>query len=74
MRERLGRHDVLDLRSADTLRKRGKGAMGGGVRIAADDGHPRQGEALLRTHDMHYALALVGDIKKLDIEPLAVLL
>ena len=37
--------------------QRAKGAMGGGVAVAADNGHPRQGPALLRANDMHDALA-----------------
>ena len=43
-------------------------------RIAADDGHAGQGEALLGTDDVHDALADVVDVEQRDAELAAVLL
>jgi hypothetical protein len=49
---------VLDLGRADAEGQRAEGAMRRGVAVAADDGHARQGEALLRPDDVHDALPL----------------
>ena len=38
-------HDVLDLAGANAVRQRAKRAVGGGVRVAANNGHARQGGA-----------------------------
>ena len=40
-----------------------EGAVGRGVRIAADHGHTRQRRALLRTDDVHDALAHVAHLE-----------
>ena len=55
--ERLGGEHVLDLAGADAERERPEGAVGGGVGVAADDGHARLGEALLGADDVDDALA-----------------
>ncbi len=59
----LGRHHMLDLGSADAEGQRGQGAVGGGVRIAAHDGHAGQRRALLRADHMHDAAPTVADGK-----------
>ena len=46
--EGLGRQHVLDLAGADAEGERPEGAVGGGVGVAADDGHARLGEARAR--------------------------
>ncbi len=56
----LGRQHMLDFGGADANRQRAERAMGGGVRIAADDGHARQDRTLFRPDDMHDALAGIG--------------
>jgi hypothetical protein len=55
----LGGEHVLDLGGADAVGQGTEGAVGGGVRVAADHGHARQGGALLRADDVNDALALV---------------
>jgi hypothetical protein len=59
--QRLRGHHVLDFAGADAVRQCAKGAVGGGVRIAADDGHARQRGAVFRADDVHDALALVHE-------------
>ena len=54
--QRLGGEDVLDLAGADAEGQGPEGAVGGGVAVAADDGHPRHGEALLGPDDVDDAL------------------
>ena len=49
-----------------------EGAVGGGVRVAADAGRAGQREALLGPDDVHDALALVGHAEVLDAEVLDV--
>ena len=48
--------DVLDLGGADTEREGPEGAVGRGVAVAADIGHPRLGQAQLRADDVDDAL------------------
>ena len=50
--QRLGRQDVLDLRRADPERDGAERPVGGGVAVAADDGHARQGQPELRADDV----------------------
>ena len=68
----LGGQHVLHFRGADTVGQGAQGAVGGGVGIAADDGHPGQGRALLRPHHMHNTLAHVVDLEFDDVEIAAV--
>ena len=56
----LGGEHVLDLAGADAEGQRAEGAVGGGVAVAADDGHARLGEALLGPDDVDDALAGVA--------------
>ena len=56
----------FDLGRADAPGQTRERTMGGGMRIAADDGHARQRGTLLGPDDMHDALALVGNIKVRD--------
>jgi len=71
-RQCLGRQHMLHVGGADAEGERAEGAMGRGVAVAADDGHARQSEALLGTHDMHDALADVGQRQIFDAEFLGV--
>ena len=48
---------MLDLGRADAEGQRAEGAMGRGMAVAADDGHARLGQALLRPDDVDDALA-----------------
>ena len=48
---------MLHLGGADPEGQRPEGAMGGGVGVAADDGHARLGDPLLGTDDVDDALA-----------------
>ena len=61
LHQALGGEHVLDLRGADAMRQATEGAVGAGMGIAADDGHARQSGALLRSDDVHDALALVQE-------------
>ena len=53
--------------------KGAKGAVGGGVAVAANDGHAGKGEALLGPDNVDDALADVGHVEKFDVEILSVL-
>ena len=56
----LGRHDVLDLGRADAEGDAAERPVRGGVRIAADQGEARQGDALFGADHMDDAVAVVG--------------
>src|SRR3546814_14760849 len=72
--QRLGSQHVLHLGGADAEGQRAEGAVSGGVAVAADDGHTRQGEALLRADDLDDALARVVHAEDRHAELRAVLL
>ena len=72
LEEGLSGEDVLHLGRADAEGKRAKGAVGGGVRVAAHDGGAGEGETLLGADDVHDALAAVvhaevGEAELLDV-------
>ena len=73
LRQALRRQHMLDFGRADAVRQRRERAVGGGMRIPADDGHARQGRALLRPDDVNDALAHVRHLELTDAEALAVL-
>jgi hypothetical protein len=68
LQQALGRQDMLHLGGADAEGQGPKGAMGRGVGVAADDGHARLGEALLRPHDVDDALAGITHAELGDTE------
>ena len=68
----LRRHHVLDLGRADAEGERAEGAVGGGVRVAADQRRAREREARLRAHDVDDALARVGEAVERHAEVAAV--
>src|SRR5690606_26898017 len=55
----LGGQHMLHFRGTDTMGERGEGAVSGGMRVTADDGHARQRGTLLRSDYMHDALTAV---------------
>ena len=55
------------------MRQRAEGAVRGGVAVAADHRHARQGQSLLGADDVHDPLALVLDAEVFDPELLGVL-
>ncbi|MNE10457.1 hypothetical protein D3C80_1031730 [compost metagenome] len=59
LQQALGGQDMADLGGADAERQRPEGAVGGGVAVAADDGHAWLGQTQLRSHDVDHA-ALIG--------------
>ena len=65
---------MFDLGSADAEGEGGKGAMGGGMRVTADDRHPRQGDSLFRADNMNDPLAGVVHVKHGDAELATVVL
>src|SRR5690606_36177583 len=69
----LGGQHVLDLAGADAERDAAERAVGGGVGVAADDGHARLGQAELRADDVDHALAGVAHRVQADAELSAVL-
>ena len=71
--QRLGRQNMLNLGRADAMGQSAERAMGGGVAVAADHGHARQGPALLGADDMHDALAHVRHRIIVNAEILGVL-
>ena len=72
--QRLGGEHALAFAGADAEGDRPEGAMGGGVAVAADQRHPRQGEAELGPDDMDDAVPPVAHRDVADAEPGAVLL
>mmetsp|Transcript_28905 Transcript_28905/g.51672 ORF Transcript_28905/g.51672 Transcript_28905/m.51672 type:complete len:597 (-) Transcript_28905:259-2049(-) len=72
LQQSLRSQHVLHLRRADAKGESAKGAVGGSVAVAADAGGAGEGEALLRAHHVHDALARVvqreiGDAKLLHV-------
>ena len=68
LREGLRGEDVLDLAGADAEGERTEGAVGRGVRVAADDRHAGLGDAQLRADDVHDALLDVAERVQPDPE------
>ena len=66
--EGLGGEHVLDLGGADADGERAEGAVGGGVAIAADDGHAGLAEALLGADHVNDALAGIVDVEERHLE------
>jgi len=64
---------MLDFRSTDTERQSAERAMGGRMRITADDGHSRLGQSHLRPDDVNDTLLGRVDIVKSHSEFRAVL-
>ena len=73
LQQALGCQDVLDLAGADAESQRAKRTMGGGVAVAANDGHARLGQAQFRTDDVHHALVVAVQTEKADAVITAVL-
>jgi hypothetical protein len=73
LRQRLRGQHVLHFAGADAKCQRAEGAVGRGVRVAADDGHARLGDAQLRADDVHDALIARVHVVELDAEVGAVL-
>ena len=71
--ERLGREDVLDLARPDPERKGTERAVGRGVAVAADDGHPRLGEALFGSDHVDDSLPGIAHPEQANAELGAVL-
>ena len=65
---------MLDLAGADPERQRAEGAVGGGVRVAADDRHPRLGDPELGADHVDDPLAVGAERVDGDPELLAVAL
>ena len=63
----LGRQNVLHLARADAESEGTEGPVGGGMRVAADDGHARLGQPELGTDDVHDSL--VGRIEVVQLDP-----
>ncbi len=57
----LRREHVLDFGGSNAERQRGERAVRAGMRVAADDGHPRQRRALLRADHVDDALPMVAE-------------
>ena len=68
LQECLRGEDHLDLARADPERERAERAMRARVRVAADDGHPRLGQAQLWPDDMDDALVWRADAMERDAE------
>ena len=69
----LGGQHVLHLGSADAEGQGAEGAVGGGVGVAADHRHSRQGGALFRPHHMDDPLTGVVDVEFGNGEGFAIL-
>ena len=63
---------VFNFGSADTKGQCAKRAVGGGMRVAADNGHPRQGHALFRPHYVDDPLIRVIQVIQFDAKFFAV--
>ena len=57
---------MLDLAGADAVGQGAEGPMGGGVAVAADDGHARLGAALFRPDHMDDAVADIAHGEEFD--------
>ena len=68
----LGGENVLDLGGADAEGERAERSVGRGVRVAADNQHPRLGDALLGPDDVDDARARIIETEKVDAELFAV--
>jgi hypothetical protein len=68
LEEALGGEDVPDLGGPDPEGEGAERAVGGGVAVAADDGHARLRRALLRPEDVDDALRVVLEPVQLDPE------
>ena len=66
--KRLRGEDVLDFRGADAESDGSEGTVGGGMTVAADDGHTGLGHSLLRPNDVNNALAHVIRVVEGDAE------
>ena len=69
----LRRQHVLHFGGPDTERQSTKRAVSGGVGVAADDGHARQGDTLFRPHHVHDTLIRVVQVIQFNAELFAVL-
>ena len=72
LHEALGGQHVLDLGGADAEGQRAEGAVGGGVRVAADDRHARLGDAELGPDHVDDALLVGAEAVERDAELRAV--
>ena len=70
--EGLGGQNMFDFGCADAEGERAECAVGGGVAVAADDGHAGQGEALFGADDVDDALAFVEEVEELYAEFFAI--
>lgn len=52
---------MFDFAGPDAKRQRAEGAMGGCITVSANNGGPRQSEALLRSDDMNDALSVIPE-------------
>ena len=64
--------DHFDLAGANTKGNGSKGTVGGGVAIAADDGHAGLGDSELRSDDVHDAMPFVAQTVHGDFVPLTI--
>src|SRR5881227_496495 len=74
LQKTLCRQHMLDLAGADADSKYAQSTMGGGMRVSANKCHPWQGEAQLRSNDMHNTLMRIAHIKERQAEVTSVLL
>ena len=74
LHQALGGEHVLDLARPDPERQRAERAVGGGVRVAAHDRHPRLGDAELGADHVHDPLVIGAERVQRDAELLAVAL
>ena len=65
---------MFHLAGADAKRQRAESAVGGGVAVAADDGHSRLGQAELRADDVDDALVGAVQAHQADAKLAAVFL
>ncbi|VGP59023.1 hypothetical protein SB00610_02828 [Klebsiella quasipneumoniae subsp. similipneumoniae] len=69
----LGRQHMFHFGSADAEGQRAERAVGGGMGVAAYNGHPRQGHPLFRAHYVNDALVRVIQVVQLNAELFTVL-
>ncbi len=62
LRQALRSQDVLHLRRANAEGQGPQGTVGAGMAVAADDGHPRLGQAQLRANDVDDPLLLAVQV------------
>ena len=73
LNQALGRQDMFNFAGANAERESSESPVCGGMGVPTDNGHPREGQALLRPNNVDDPLSGVLHIEQCDLELLTVL-